>query len=123
MRVRDTRWLLVAAIVGACNNPVALTTGLSGTVIRGPVTPVCLIDVPCDAPFSAAFEVRRSGRLVSAFRSDAQGRFSVSLAPGSYTIVPADDAPIIDPRAQAKTVEVGADGVTTVELPFDTGIR
>src|SRR3954469_24089079 len=53
--------LLLAA---QCQNPAALTTGLTGTVTRGPITPVCRPDVPCDAPMQASFDVRRGGRTV-----------------------------------------------------------
>ena len=123
MRTRGAHLLLLATIVAGCQSPYGLSTGLAGTVVRGPVTPVCLVDVPCDAPFAATFQVRRGGVLVATFQSDGKGAFSVGLAPGSYVIVPAADAPIIDPASQAKTVAVGADGVTTVQLEFDTGIR
>lgn len=99
------------------------TTGLTGVVVRGPVTPVCHVDMACDAPFAATFSVDRNGRSVAAFRSDAQGRFTVYLAPGAYTIVPGADAPILFPQSQTKSAEVLSSGLTTVRLEFDTGIR
>ena len=117
------RWVAIGAFAGVCNSPVALKTGLTGTVMRGPVTPVCQVNVPCDAPFAASFEVRQNTRRVATFRSDAEGRFTVRLAPGTYVLVPAEDAPLMQPSAQAKTVEVGAEGLTEVQLQFDTGIR
>jgi hypothetical protein len=116
-------WLAIAAFAGVCNNPIALTTGQTGTEIRGPVTPVCQVDVPCDSPFAATFEVRRGSQRVATFTSDVQGRFSVRLAPGSYVVVPAADAPLMNPSAQTKAVEVGSEGLTSVQLTFDTGIR
>ena len=118
-----TQWLAMAAFLGVCNNPVALTTGLTGTVRRGPITPVCQINVPCDAPFSASFDVLRGSLRVASFRSDANGHFTIALAPGTYVIVPAADAPLMNPSAQTKTVEVSAEGISSVELMFDTGIR
>ncbi len=106
---------------------VALTittdTGLIGIVVRGPVQPVCQPEIPCDAPFGASFTVEQNGRVVAAFRSDAQGHFQVHLAPGTYLVVPGPDAPIISPSGQAKSVVVGPDGLTSVRLEFDTGIR
>jgi hypothetical protein len=45
------------------------------------------------------------------------------LAPGTYVVVPGPDAPILSPRAQAKEVVVGSNGLTTLLLHFDTGIR
>ena len=118
--------MLIAAVVtiaAACPNSTTPSTGLTGTVIRGPVTPVCQINVPCDAPFSASFDVMLHNRKVTTFTSDTQGRFSVRLLPGIYLIVPAADAPLMNPSFQTKTVEVGPEGLTSVQLTFDTGIR
>lgn len=114
---------LTAAI--ACDEPLSPTaiTGLTGVVVRGPITPVCRIQVPCDAPFSADFSVEQNGRRVTQFRSNADGRFTVMLASGIYRVVPDPEAPIIVPQLQAKTVEVGPVGLTEVRLEFDTGIR
>lgn len=107
-----------------CGSPAAPTdTGLFGTVLRGPIQPVCTTNLPCDAPFSAGFTVQRGTTRVAAFRSDAQGHFDVRLSPGSYAVVPDADAPIITPKSQTKEVTVGSSGVTIVELHFDTGIR
>jgi hypothetical protein len=100
-----------------------LDTGLAGTVLRGPVQPVCMVGASCDAPFAATFGVYAGGEQVATFQSDAQGRFEVSLAPGVYLVVPGPNAPVISPSSQAKQVTVGPVGLTTVQLLFDTGIR
>jgi hypothetical protein len=114
----------VSAIVACASPGPSPATGLTGVVMRGPVTPVCRIDVPCDAPFSAGFTVQKSGQRVAQFQSDASGRFTVFLAPGPYTVMPNADAPIISPTLQAKTVTVlDNDTLTVVQLMFDTGIR
>src|SRR5262245_56131665 len=119
--------LVVAAalLLSACDRPLAPTeiTGLTGVVSRGPVTPVCRADIVCDAPFSAGFSVTQAARHVADFRSDANGRFTVSLPPGTYRITPHADAPLMAPEIQAKTVEVAQAGLTYVTLQFDTGIR
>jgi hypothetical protein len=96
---------------------------LAGIVVRGPVQPVCQVDVLCDAPFSAGFTVQEGSRVVASFRSDSQGHFEVPLARGTYAVVPDPDAPIILPKTQAKEVVVGPGGLTNVVLHFDTGIR
>ena len=96
---------------------------MTGTVVRGPITPVCQLDIACDAPFSAAFTVERNGTSVARFRSDADGRFTVSLLPGLYQVIPGVDAPLVAPLSQVKTVEVRDAGLTSVRLQFDTGIR
>ena len=117
---------LLGGIAGAGCSPDAPSpaTGLTGIVTRGPITPVCRVDVPCDAPFSATFNVERSGRRVAQFQSDASGQFTVFLGPGGYIIVPNADAPIIVPTVQTKSVIVADRGaLTVVRLSFDTGIR
>ena len=129
MRITRVTTGLVAACVlatlscGGATETSTLTTGLTGTVTRGPITPVCMVNVPCDAPFAAHFTVRQGSRTVAAFQSGASGAFEVRVAPGSYTVVPGSDAPIMSPTSQAKAVTVGPSGLTFVQLNFDTGIR
>ena len=116
--------LALSCWTASCGAPAAPSdTALDGTVVRGPIQPVCQVDVRCDAPFSASFTVQQGDRVVAAFRSDSQGHFEVPLARGMYVVVPGPDAPIISAKAQAKDVVVGAKGLTTVLLHFDTGIR
>ena len=123
--------LSVFGAVSACGSSRVLSTaadslaatGLTGTVLRGPITPVCRVNVPCDAPFSASFDVRRDSVRVATFHSNADGTFTVALPPGTYLVVPASDAPLMNASMQAKTVTVGSVGLTEVHLLFDTGIR
>ena len=124
-RFKTARLVLVCSVACGCHGPASptLTTGLTGTMLRGPITPVCQIQVPCDAPFSADFSVEQNGRVVSRFRSEQDGRFTVMLEPGQYRVVPATNAPIIFPASQAKTVDVRGSGPTEIRLTFDTGIR
>ncbi|HWT46238.1 MAG TPA: hypothetical protein VN085_09740 [Vicinamibacterales bacterium] len=115
----------LAAALAACGGPAAptLTTGLTGVVVRGPITPVCQVQTPCEAPFAAMFSVNQNGREISQFASDANGRFTVHLQPGTYTVVPGPTAPILAPQSQVKSVQVLSSGLTEVRLEFDTGIR
>lgn len=104
-------------------SPSPITSGIAGLVVRSPIQPVCQVDKPCEEPFSADFTVKRANWVVATFRSDAQGRFDVDLAPGIYLIVPSDNAPIISPGSQIKQIVVGEDKSSNVRLEFDTGIR
>ena len=124
-RLTRSAWIFgLSCWLASCGGPtVPSNTALTGTVVRGPIQPVCRIDVPCDAPFSATFSVQRDNRIVTTFRSDAEGSFDVPLSPGDYVVIPGDDAPIISPGAQTKAVTVGSNGPTTIVLHFDTGIR
>jgi hypothetical protein len=126
MRVRRLLLAGVAVVAASCAGPAgpgSLDTGLAGIVMRGPVQPVCMVGVSCDAPFAATFGVYAGGEQVATFQSDAQGRFDVPLAPGVYLVVPGPGAPVIFPSSQARQVTVGPVGLTTVQLLFDTGIR
>ena len=95
-------------------------TGLEGTARLGPIQPVCREDEPCDAPLQAGFTLRQNGHNAVRFASDSTGHFLVYAAPGTYVVVP--DTPI-GIGAQTPEVTVEADGLTHVDLMFDTGIR
>ena len=120
--------LFIALALSCTNQPSDILlaqgqgTGLEGMVRRGPIQPVCRVGEPCDAPFSAAFQVWQQQQLVTKFRSDSTGHYRVLLAPGSYTIVADSGAPIW-PSRQAQDVKVGSVGLTHLDLDFDTGIR
>jgi hypothetical protein len=117
--------LAFAAMLLSCsptvNNPP--DTGLEGLVLRGPVTPVCTADKPCDVPFSAWFIVLKDDHKVVSFQSNEHGKFAILLDPGTYIIVPDNSAPLMYPELQRQEVEVQREGITLVTLHFDTGIR
>jgi hypothetical protein len=127
MRVRLCLPCAAAAVLACCNGPseplATLHTGLEGTVTRGPVMPVCLVGVPCDVPFSGGFTVRQGPMPVAVahFVSDSTGRYRVPLVPGSYTVVPDSETPLV--VGQPLEVTVGPVGITHADLAFDTGIR
>ena len=130
---RAAQWIGMIAVVGgltaaACNNPasdpeggsVHPTTGLTGTILRGPIMPVCQVNVPCDGPMAAQFSVKQNSRTVATFQTDSAGRFTIALRPGTYVIVPNAD-PLMNQQSAPVTVQ--AHGLTSVQLRFDTGIR
>jgi hypothetical protein len=114
--------LLVAAC-GGPSGPDAPLVRVDGRVMRGPTAPTCQLDVPCEAPFSAGFSVRKGARTLAQFRSNANGEFTVELAPGAYVVVPDADAPLLAPQQQERSLSVPDVGAISVELSFDTGIR
>ena len=120
--------LLIAATLKCAGQPSSSLlaqnrdTGLEGTVLRGPIQPVCRVGEPCDAPFSAAVQIWQQQQPVARFRSDSNGHYRVLVAPGVYTVVADSGAPIW-PARQAQDVTVGPVGLTHADLNFDTGIR
>ncbi|MGH7531718.1 MAG: hypothetical protein ACREL4_00385 [Gemmatimonadales bacterium] len=119
---------LITAAVACAGEPSSprlaenLATGLEGSVLRGPIQPVCRVGEPCDAPFSTTLQARQGQQLVARFRSDSAGHYQVLLAPGAYTITADSGAPIW-PSQQPHDVTVGPVGLTQADLTFDTGIR
>jgi len=95
-------------------------TGLEGTARLGPIQPVCRAGEPCDAPLQAGFTLQQDGHIAVGFASDSLGHFLVYAAPGIYRVVP--DVPV-GIGSQSPAVTVGPEGLTHVDLTFDTGIR
>jgi hypothetical protein len=93
---------------------------LEGTARRGPIQPVCHADEPCDAPLPTGFTLQQEDRVVARFASDSGGHFLVYAAAGTYLVVPNEPIGI---GLQTPAVVIGADGLTHVDLTFDTGIR
>ena len=113
------------AVEDGISNAETVNSGIEGRMMRGPMCPAINSAEPCpDAPFSASFEVfDNQGNLVVRFDSDEQGHFKIALAPGVYTIVPTEDAPLMQPTLQKEEVEALANRFVEVTLRFDTGIR
>jgi type 1 fimbria pilin len=95
---------------------------LSGRVTSSPSCPVEIAGSPCP-PRPLAIElvaVDASGEIAARFTSNADGRFSVELPAGSYTIKPATQSRL--PSGEAKAT-VTAGRTTTADLALDSGIR
>lgn len=112
--------LLIACSAAATPSP---DTGIEGQVLIGPMCPVVQPGTPCpDQPYQATIAVLdKNGRPVTQFQSDAQGRFLVSLAPGTYTLRPGSSDGIT--RAGEQTVAVVSGQYTQVTITYDSGIR
>jgi len=98
------------------------SSGVGGVLYRGPTAPVCREGVPCDAPASGVTLIFTRAALVLRVRTGRDGRFSLALKPGVYTvrIVP---APTIGSGLAPRTVRVPVGGWARVRLTVDTGIR
>lgn len=124
------RALLVVFILltaSACA-PAPPGTVVWGTATAGPTCPV-VTDPPdpaCDdRPVSGAEIVvlDDAGAQVTSVRTADDGSFSVSLAPGSYQLVPQAVEGLMQ-TAQAVTVVIAAGAEPdAVQLSYDTGIR
>ena len=101
----------------------ALTSGVEGQVLIGPMCPVVQAGTPCpDQPYQATLVIEDTRRQpVAEVTTDAVGQFQVPLPPGDYVIVP--QSPDGFTRAAELPVTVMANAYTQVTLTYDSGIR
>ena len=100
-----------------------LRSGITGNVVAGPQCPVQVVGSPCpDRPVAAYVTASDGSGRGSNIRTDAEGRFTLPLPSGTYTVTARE---ITDnPRlAKPQTVVVRADTYTTITIVIDTGIR
>ena len=119
---------LVAIALVACGAPEHLgsgdgSSGIRGRALAGPQCPVELAGSPCpDVAWEGTVVVTdtSSGKEFTV-ESDADGRFEIALAPGTYEVAIASDTG--PPFAKPQTVHVAAGAFTRITLAVDTGIR
>ena len=122
----SVRAMLASALAGlaltlpAVASPVS---GISGVVLRGPITPVCRAELPCSAPAGHVLvKVWRGDRIVSSALTDSHGRFRFVLRPSAYIVtVRSPRGPALRTYSQRAEVVVGR--MTRVRITLDTGIR
>jgi len=116
--------LCVAALAAVADAAAATSHGtLTGTVTRGPVSPVCVAEQPCNEPArGVALVFRRNGVAIANVVTSAEGLYRVRLAPGTYSVARRQSRGI-DHRLEPNRVRVYASRVVRVEFSIDTGIR
>ena len=117
--------VLVALALAACGGEGAGdgTTGIRGQVLTGPQCAVEMAESPCpDLPWEGTVVATdtASGEEFTV-TTDAEGRFELTLAPGTYEVsVDVGSAP---PTVDPQTVTVDSSAFAVVDLFVDTGIR
>jgi hypothetical protein len=120
-----------ATPAGVANVTGVTTTGALGTiageVVAGPTCPVATVENPCPpkpVPDRKVLLLTPGGVLVTTTMTDANGRFAVRLAPGSYTVhVEAGPGMLGLDQVTPGNVTVHAGQTTTMQIELDTGIR
>ncbi len=109
-------------------NPLPSAPGISGIASAGPVCPV-VTDPPdpacADRPVAGAVLIVTdlNGSEIARAVTDADGRFSIELAPGAYQLVPQPVEGLIG-TAAAIDLRVEAEGpLTDIQVSYDIGIR
>jgi hypothetical protein len=121
------RFLVLLALVAATLVAPVAGAEVRGTLrivaVRGPISPVCMVDVPCEGPAAGVrIVVSRNGLVVARRVTDRDGRAHVTCAPGRYR-VKASYAGGVAPQFRSRLVRVYDNRTVRVRFSFDTGIR
>jgi|SRR5471032_307957 len=111
--------LAIVATLALASAGAAATSGLRGTVMRGPVTPVCAAESPCDAPAKHVAVIFMRNGISHTATTDANGHYRIALAPGTYVVRIAAGRSMNG--SKTVLVPVGRYGVRNFSI--DTGIR
>jgi hypothetical protein len=113
--------LVTSVACGRSSTPGA-GSGIFGVVTAGPTCPVERVGSPCP-PGLWTGDVRATDASGHAFdaRTDDQGNYSLSLAPGSYVVIPVTDGG--PPTGKPTPIVVVTGPSQRVDLTVDTGIR
>jgi len=99
-------------------------TGLHGTVVKGPTTPVCRAGRPCTAPAQVTLVFRRTAGATRVYRvrTSVAGAYRVALPAGYYTVTTVERVGIgRSLRPQRVHVRAGHDDA--LDFRIDTGLR
>jgi hypothetical protein len=118
------RYLLALACAGVLASGAAqastLHSGLYGLVMRGPITPVCAAEQPCDGP-AAGVTLQfwsASGRLVGHTVTRSDGSYRIALPAARYTVKAKSGRSLEPDTARVRLLRF-----RHVDFFIDTGIR
>jgi hypothetical protein len=117
--------IFVALALAACGGSGSAdgASGIRGQALAGPQCPVEIEGSPCpDRPFQGTVIATDTATAEEfTVETDAEGRFELALAPGTYEVsIVLDSQP---PFAKPQTVEVESGTFTRITVEVDTGIR
>jgi hypothetical protein len=122
--------LALSVALAACGSGGGITVAsgtLTGDVVAGPTCPVEQAENPCPPKAVANREVKilaKSGQVVATTTTDAQGHFSVALAPGEYVVAVAIVSGQVGMRQTTPgDVTVASGQSAYIKIELDTGIR
>jgi len=78
--------LVVGLTLVACASAASPSSGLQGSVRRGPISPVCREGVPCDAPVPGVVLTFTRNGVVRKARTNLKGAYRIALPPGTYSV-------------------------------------
>jgi hypothetical protein len=116
--------VLSLALAGAAGAQTTVSRGtLIGVVKRGPITPVCVAEQPCDEPAAnVTLLFSRGESVVARAETDRNGRYRIRLRSGTYG-VRRPGAGSFARKLEPSRARVYAGRVNRVDFSIDTGIR
>ena len=111
----------VTLTVAAGASAASSSSGLHGTVRRGPITPVCRVGVPCDAPAPGVVLTFSHTGLVRKARTDEKGAYRIALPPGVYSVT--TSLRLFGRTPRPGRVRVRSGHWDRIVFSVDTGIR
>ena len=115
--------LAASLAIGVTAADGAPPPNVRGTLMRGPVSPVCVVEVPCERPAPGVpLAFARPGVQPVIVVTGNEGRFALRLEPGRYE-VRVRNRPRIGSALSPHSVRVPATRAIRLELHLDTGIR
>jgi hypothetical protein len=113
----------VSLILTAAAGATTARGTLTGTVMRGPIAPVCALEQPCDEPAPhVALVFSHADAVVGRVTTDANGHYRLRLPALRYEVRRANAA-TIDRKLDPHGIRVYAGRVTHIDFSIDTGIR
>jgi hypothetical protein len=101
---------------------LALLVGsLHGTVMRGPITPVCEVGVPCDGPAAHVTLLFTRAGITAKSTTDASGHYRIKLRVGYYSVRTNQKPFGTVPKPANVRFIAGRD--RRIDFVIDTGIR
>ena len=124
----------IVLILAGCNNAAdgdptdggTSKTGIAGVTDVDVGCPVTRDSTPCPRqPLPARLQIMREDRSAPPLQIETgkDGGFEVELRAGRYRVVPENLAGTPYPKARPLTVEVTDGRVTSIKVPFDSGVR
>lgn len=100
-------------------------SGVFGRIVIEPTCPVVQRYVPCSRPFqgTVVIKTQEGNSEINRFTSDRNGKFKISLAPGTYLFEPLSPSKIGIPRGIPQIVRIEPGMYTGITIVYDSGIR
>ena len=118
--------MLAALAIGSASAGAVTTgdpaSGLRGVVMRGPTSPVCIEEEPCEEPApGVVLRFSRGGTVVARAKTGPRGGYEVRLPRGTYAVTTSHRR--VGVGLTPRVVRVPRGRVAHVDFHLDTGIQ